>query len=146
MKYKIIIPQEEPKQEQQKQHLINMMHDDDELGLYEEPKQEILPEFSLSKDIFDKISDLPKQETLEEAAENYGWRIKKNTFSDRVKANELADSAKQDFIEGANYQAERMYSEEEVISILYSFHKEENSRVVFSLSGITKWFKQFKKK
>ena len=31
---------EEPKQEQQKQHLINMMHDDEELGLYEEPKQE----------------------------------------------------------------------------------------------------------
>jgi hypothetical protein len=38
--YKIIITQEEPKQEQQKQHLINMMHDDEELGLYEEPKQE----------------------------------------------------------------------------------------------------------
>jgi hypothetical protein len=33
--YKIIIPQEE-----QKQHLINMMQDDEELGLYEEPKQE----------------------------------------------------------------------------------------------------------
>jgi len=31
---------EEPKQEQQKQHLINMMYDDEELGLYEEPKQE----------------------------------------------------------------------------------------------------------
>jgi hypothetical protein len=55
-----------------------------------------------------------EKETLEEAAENYGWRIKKNTFSDRVKANELADSAKQDFIEGANYQAERMYSEEDM--------------------------------
>jgi hypothetical protein len=40
MMYKIIIPQDEPKQEQQKQHLINMMHDDEELGLYEEPKQE----------------------------------------------------------------------------------------------------------
>jgi len=38
--YKIIIPQDEPKQEQQKQHLINVMHDDEELGLYEEPKQE----------------------------------------------------------------------------------------------------------
>jgi hypothetical protein len=40
----------------------------------------------------------------------------------------------------------RSYSEEEVISILYSFHKEDNSRVVFSLFGITKWFEQFKKK
>jgi hypothetical protein len=37
--YKIIIPQEE-----QKQHLINIMHDDEELGLYEEPKQETLEE------------------------------------------------------------------------------------------------------
>lgn len=42
-----------------------------------------------------------KQETLEEAAENYGWRIKTNTFSDPVKANELAKSASDDFIAGA---------------------------------------------
>jgi hypothetical protein len=47
-----------------------------------------------------------KQETLEEAAENYGWKIKRNPFSDRVKANELADSAKQDFIAGAKWQQE----------------------------------------
>lgn len=59
-----------------------------------------------------------KKETLEKAAENYGWRIKRNTFSDAVKANELAESAKQDFIEGAKYQAERMYSEEEVKEII----------------------------
>jgi hypothetical protein len=56
----------------------------------------------------------PKQETLKEAAENYGWRIKRNTFFDVVKANELAESAQQDFIEGANWQQERRYSEEEV--------------------------------
>jgi hypothetical protein len=43
-------------------------------------------------------------------------------------------------------QVKRMYSESEVINILYNFHKEENSRVVFSLHGITKWFEQFKKK
>ena len=59
-----------------------------------------------------------KKETLEKAAENYGWRIKRNTFSDAVKANELAESAKQDFIEGANWQSKRMYSEEEVIKIV----------------------------
>lgn len=45
-------------------------------------------------------------ETLEEAAENYGWRIKRNTFSDAVKANELAESAQQDFIAGAKWQQE----------------------------------------
>jgi hypothetical protein len=54
-----------------------------------------------------------KQETLEEAAENYGWGIKKNTFSDPVKANDLANSAMEDFIVDAKWQAERMCSEEE---------------------------------
>jgi hypothetical protein len=39
-KYKIIIPKEE-----QKQHLIDIMRGDEELGLYEEPKQETLEEF-----------------------------------------------------------------------------------------------------
>jgi hypothetical protein len=62
---------------------------------------------------------IPKEEakqeaTLEEVAENYGWRIKTNTFSDPVKANELANSAKQDFINGAKWQQERSYSEEDM--------------------------------
>ena len=51
-----------------------------------------------------------KNETIEEAAKNYGWRIKINTFSDAVKANELAESAQQDFIKGAEWQAKSMYS------------------------------------
>ena len=58
------------------------------------------------------------EETVEEAAKNYGWGIKINTFSDAVKANELAESAQQDFIAGAKWQAERMYSEEEVKEII----------------------------
>lgn len=52
-----------------------------------------------------------EKETLEESAENYGWKIKTNTFSNPVKANELAESAKQDFIEGAKWQAEQEYAE-----------------------------------
>ena len=51
-----------------------------------------------------EISD----EEIEKAAENYGWRIKTNTFSDPVKANELAESAKQDFIEGAIWYREQL--------------------------------------
>jgi hypothetical protein len=89
-----------------------------------------------------------KQETLEEAAENYGWRIKTNSFSDRVKANELAESSKQDFIEGAKWQAEKMYSEEDMIN----FHKwayqknriEESDKTTKEL--LKEWFEQFKKK
>ena len=72
---------------------------------------------------------------LEEAAKNYGWRVKTNTFSDQVKANELADSAKQDFISGANWQAERMYSKEQVIELL------EYTRENFYDTG-TKWHEE----
>ena len=81
-----------------------------------------------------------KKETLEKAAENYGWRIKRNTFSDAVKANELAESAKQDFIEGANWQSKRMYSEEEVIKIV------EKSRETGLTAEYLLLTEQFKKK
>ena len=81
-----------------------------------------------------------KKETLEEAAENYGWRIKRNTFSDAVKANELAESAKQDFIAGAKYQAERMYSEEEV-KVIVNKVRENGLTVEYLLLT-----EQFKKK
>jgi hypothetical protein len=102
--YKIIIPKEEPKQhvefinnnieefegklkefkQEQKQYLIDMMRGDEELGLYNEPKQE----------------------TIEEAAERLVNRPYGNVVS------------KSSFIEGAEYQAERMYSEEEVRKLL----------------------------
>ena len=86
-----------------------------------------------------------KQETLEEAAENYGWRIKRNTFSNAVKANELAESAKQDFIAGVKWQQERMYSEEEVRRIASkAFLVKPNNETI--LEDFDKWFEQFKKK
>jgi hypothetical protein len=60
---------------------------------------------------------------------------------------EVNNSYRQEgFLRGFKFAKKALYSEEEVVSILYSFHKEDNSRVVFSLSGITKWFKNFKKK
>ena len=86
-----------------------------------------------------ELQSTTQKETLEEAAENYGWRIKRNSFSDKVKANELAESAQQDFIEGANWQAERMYSEEEVLELLIMCpHGYSDVRV--------EWFEKFKKK
>jgi ABC-type metal ion transport system substrate-binding protein len=105
--------------EQQKQYLIDMMKADEELGLYNETiateedakifvdtiENPPAPNEKLKR-AFEKQ---PKQETLEEAAEKYGWRIKINTFSDKVKANELAESAQQDFIKGAKSDAARDY-------------------------------------
>jgi hypothetical protein len=110
-----------------------------------------------------------KQETLEEAAENYGWRIKINTFSNPVKANDLANSAKQDFIEGAKWQQEKsrqnhlmmdeighfqfskpkMYSEEDMKFAFEAGHKKgfsgyPNTENWKELS-FDKWFEQFSK-
>ena len=42
--YKIIIPKEEPNYNMKKEILIEMMNQDEELGLYDEPKQETLEE------------------------------------------------------------------------------------------------------
>jgi hypothetical protein len=90
------------------------------------------------------------KETLEEAAENYGWRIKTNSFSDRVKANELAESSKQDFIQGAKWQAERMYSEEDMRKAFIAGGNSciEEDDVYGSLydAYMKNWFEQFKKK
>ena len=95
---------------------------------------------------------MKEQETLEEAAKNYGWRIKRNPFSDAVKANELADSAANDFIEGGNWQSKRMYSEEEkelMIKIFHSYWFENNPEHEDNLKEwelSKKLFEQFKKK
>lgn len=86
--------------------------------------------------------------TIEEAARTYGWRIKVNTFSDPVKTNDLANSAIQDFTEGAKWAQERLYNEEEVLKILKS-HK---LYIINELRGLSKfknkekWFEQYKKK
>ena len=47
------------------------------------------------------------------------------------------------FIEGAKWQQERMYSEEEVIKILYQFHYD---LVNSNFDTKEEWFEQFKNK
>jgi hypothetical protein len=64
--------------EEQKQHLINMMRDDENLGLYEEPKQE----------------------TLEEAANTYFETLPEPY-------NEYLSNPKNGFIAGAKWQQEQ---------------------------------------
>ncbi len=72
------------------------------------------------------MEELRKQETLEEAI----LRIKSEN---EYYIDEVA------FESGAKWQAERMYSEEEVLHILDKFYSEEPR-------FIEKWFEQFKKK
>ena len=83
-----------------------------------------------------------EEETQEEAAENHGWRIKRNTFSDAVKANELAESAQQDFIAGAKWQTERMYSDMQEYAEFCIECDRANLKPIIAKD----WFEQFKKK
>ena len=73
------------------------------------------------------------KETLEEAAENFF----NNTRFRNYKAF---------FCEGAKWQAERMYSEEEVINALHSLELKNNKDYSKIYKGVEEWFEQFKKK
>jgi len=77
-----------------------------------------------------------KQETLEEAAENYNLNTI-NAFGDY-----------KSFIDGAKWQRERMYSEEDLKNAYnagmaneYKFQQKYTQRTPFRV-----WFEQFKKK
>jgi hypothetical protein len=106
-KYKILIPQEEPKQE-------------------------------LERGI--TITHVGKQETLEEAAAKYveNELQDRGTFDDKVICSI-------DFIAGANWQAERMYSEEEVFNLCRDFAIFVQQKRP-SYKNQLEWFEQFKKK
>ena len=150
--YSIIIPQEEPKQEWtptqgetvwikvfsnwskgtyigydvvKQTHLVR---EDEEGGGYLMSSSEVLPYYSMP--------NKPKQETLEEAAENEA-----SIFYEKgtIEWNKY----RQVFELGAKWQAERMYSEEEVQLIL--------SKLLIDIKNgnagnSVEWFKQFKKK
>ena len=72
-----------------------------------------------------------KQETLEEAAESY---VKDSS-------HELYQLRKQCFMDGAKWQAERSYSEEEVLRLIIKFNQE-----IREVDDVKGWFEQFKKK
>ncbi len=72
-----------------------------------------------------------KQETLEEAAEKYA--------EGKSSSSVFQEAHKKDFIKGANWQAEKMYSEDEVKDILI------RSKTAW-YSSIIEWFEQNEKK
>jgi hypothetical protein len=76
-----------------------------------------------------------KQETLEEAAEKYANKIW--DFSDSNEKT-LHNNCKKAFLKGAKWQAERMYSEED-LEVAY-FEGQ------FGRYSFNDWFEQFKKK
>ena len=54
--------------------------------------------------------------------------------------------AREKFIEGAKWQQERMYSEEEVFNLLMEFSSQDRNSSSGTPHSIAKWFEQFKKK
>jgi len=84
----------------------------------------------------------PKQETLEEAVEKYSSKMWGVYFDDKhpdvAITNTQGEISIQDFIAGAKWQAERMYSEEE-LEVAF-FEGRENTL------SFNEWFEQFKKK
>ena len=77
-------------------------------------------------------------ETLEEATKKYA-----NKNGD-IPTTELEDAIfKQGFIDGAKWQQERSYSEEEVLDILY---KHTEDLLAGKKLTLEEWFEQFKKK
>ncbi len=76
------------------------------------------------------------KETLEEAAEKY----------DENNTNDEYGKSYRAFIEGAKWQQERSYSEEEVIRILIKAYEDIGKRKIPNQVVLAKWFEQFKKK
>jgi len=112
--------------EEQKEHLINIMKADEEIGLYDIFNKEKIESIK-------EMIDRHNQERLEEAADL--WSIDINNVHP-------ADSyiAKQGFISGAKWQIERMYSEEDMMD--YS-----NYRLLIKKALSPKeWFEQIKNK
>ena len=119
--------------EAQKQNLINMMQDDEKLGLYEEPKQETIEE-AAKKYYEDNIdeSNIPR--------EHYEWEI-------------------QNLISGFAYkwqqeQNKNLYSEEEVLELLQKALTHQDDGETGSLitaqgkirtANFYSWFEQFSK-
>jgi hypothetical protein len=145
--YKIIIPQEEPKQERK----IDTCHNFDiEIGCVkdkcrcedEEPKQE------KERGLIIKKSDgsIIKQETLEETAEEFLIRQGCQRM-DCVgeNCNFFEDVQPKDLIEFAKWQSERMYSEEDMIEF-YLFCITELLSSKSSAKSPKELFEQFKKK
>jgi hypothetical protein len=155
----IIIPKEE-----QKQHLIDMMKSDEELGLYDEPKTKCYcghttycdcgPEqhvdfINSNIDEFDKALKLSKQEnccTPEGQIKRYkdckgcSKEPKQETLEEAINNFKKTDV----YINEIKQKQERMYSEEEVIDLLQEMN--DYPTIFEGRIDIKEWFEQLKKK
>jgi hypothetical protein len=133
LNYEIIIPKE-----QQRQHIIDMMKSDEELGLYDEPKQESFVEKMIPLQLRYNLDNI-KQATLEEVAhkmlDDYGIK----SMGQSIGVLEV----KKLMVKMAKWQQEGSYSEEEVIDFLQEMN--DWPTTFEGRIDIREWFKQLKK-
>ena len=86
----------------------------------------------------------PKQETLEEAAEKYADFS--NDYVPLAFGSKFNETTKRDFIAGAKWQQERMFSKEDIENIWNEFVKELPPINNGSSSDLLDYIKRFKKK
>ncbi len=135
VKYKLIIPQEEPKQEKKPHSFCEtpeekcVMNYCDENGCQNRKRHLVEPH---------------EQETLEEAAKNK-YPIENTGSMFMPNRHEVSNIFRQEgFIKGAKRQAERMYSEEEVLELLWK--REWSYEYSMPFITVDEWFEKFKKK
>jgi hypothetical protein len=149
LNYEIIISQEEPKQDYSGVHLRHCYQGEYEDGckygendcpakpLEPKPIHQQIIDIVGGEDRFREIANLkPKQETPEQAAEK--WCEKHGCGYGGILSTAFED--------GTKWQAERMYSEEEVYSLLCSMPNFYNMTIPQQVEARDKWFEQFKKK
>jgi hypothetical protein len=89
----------------------------------------------------------PKQETFKEAALKYAESNQYNLeYYDEggYQGIEVESFAKKLVDFTSKWQAERMYSEEEVLELIWKYETRKTSMVGYG--NVKKWFEQFKKK
>ena len=147
IEYKIIIPSEEPKQI--KCYCGHTSYCD--CSPLEEPnKTHYLDELpNMDREVLAKMweSAMPTLELKQETIEEFISEVTKN-FKDEMSIKFTSGGIKL----GAKWQQERMYSEEEVLTLLQNFNKnameyiEQDDRSIMTSTTLKKWFEQFKKK
>ena len=83
------------------------------------------------------------KETLKETAEKYADFS--NDYVPLAFGSKFNETTKRDFIEGAKWQQERMYSEEEVMTIFF-LGRESLNKALITQEEALDIIKQFKKK
>jgi len=124
----LIIPKEEPKQRLEK-YSERFDNDKSPIG---------------NPETWGKRLVNSKQETLEETAENYARKQCEDMYDiEGVTGASWGWETALDFIEGAKWQQERMYSEEKVWKLV---NKLNNTLNIGSDLTLEEWFEKFKKK